>query len=115
MNGNFRRREPRRAGDLVAKALRELGVPSRTVSAKLERAWASVADPVWINRTSLHRIEGGVLKIGVDAAPLREELAHFHCERLLKVLRAALPDVPLIGLQFVLGSGSTSSADRDDE
>lgn len=115
LNRSFKRREPKRAGDLVSRALRDLGVPSKRVSTGLERAWASVADPAWIQRTQLRRIEGGVLQIGVDSAPLREELAQFHQDRLLTVLRTSLPDVPLIGLQFVLDTVDDSTTGRNPE
>lgn len=98
----------------MSKVLRDLGVPSRRVGDRLQRAWLACAEPVWVDRTSLRRIEGGVLEVGVTSAPLREELAHFHQERLLGVLQTALPDVPLIGLHFVLASPSQHTDDGKD-
>jgi len=88
-------------GDLIGGALRELGVPSARVTERLRRAWAVASEEAWQPHTCLRRLEGGVLDIGVSSAALRDELANFHKDRLLAVLRAALPDVPLIGLRFV--------------
>lgn len=112
MQSSSKRRDPARAGELVSRVLKDLGVPSRRVGDKLERAWAAAADPAWLSRTRLRRIEGGVLEIGVTSAPLREELAQFHQERLLEVLKTALPDVPLIGLYFVLAADPAVESDR---
>ena len=95
------RRAPKAVGDLLGGALRELGVPSARVTDKLRRAWATACDDAWHDHTNLRRLEGGVLEVGVGSAALRDELANFHNERLLAVLRAALPDVPLIGIRFV--------------
>lgn len=111
-NRSRKRREPHRAGELVSRALRDLGLPSKRVSERLRRAWDGLAEPAWAGRTSLRRIEGGVLEIGVSSAPLREELAQFHQERLLEVLRNALPDVSLIGLHFVLDNTSFGAEER---
>ncbi len=112
VNRSSKRREPHRAGELVSRALRDLGLPSQRVSERVRRAWLGVMEPAWEGRTVLRRIEGGVLEIGVSSAPLREELAHFHQERLLEVLRRAMPDVSLIGLHFVLDGTSTGTEGR---
>jgi len=95
------RREPKPVGDLVSGALKDLGVPSMRVTAKLSAAWAAVAEETWRSHTRLRRIEGGVLEVGVSSPSLRDELANFHKDRLLAVLRTALPDVPLISVRFV--------------
>lgn len=105
-------REPHRAGELVSRALKDLGLPSQRVGERLRRAWAGAAEPAWAGRTALRRIEGGVLEIGVSSAPLRDELASFHQARLLEVLQSALPDVSLIGLHFVLDNTSPSAEGR---
>jgi len=102
------RREPRAVGDLVSGALKDLGVPSMRVTERLRTAWATASEESWRERTRLRRLEGGVLEVGVSSAVLRDELANFHKDRLLAVLRAALPDVPLIGMRFV-----TDPADGD--
>ena len=97
-----KRRGPRRAGDLVSAALHEMGLPSRNVTAKLLRMWDMVREPTWDGHTRVRRYEGGVLEIGVDAAALREELVQFHQERLLGLVQTALPDLPVVGLRFVI-------------
>lgn len=99
-------RDPKRAGDLVAAALKDMGLPSRRVSDRLRRIWDMVADPAWVGRVRLLRLEGGVLEVGVSSAPLREELVQFHRERLLDAIQTALSDVPIVGIRFVMDSGS---------
>ncbi len=94
-------RKSQRAGDLVSKVLRDMGVPSQRIGTAVARAWENVCEPAWLEATELRRLEGGVLEIGVRSSVLRDELTHFHKDRLLDVLRVALPDVVLIGLQFV--------------
>lgn len=88
----------------MGAALRSLGIPSVKVSEKLIRAWEEAADDPWRDRTNLRRLEGGVLEVGVTSDALRDELTNFHRERLLAVLRAALPDVPLVGIRFITDS-----------
>ena len=101
-------RGPRAVGDLVGGALRSLGVPSAKLTEGLRRAWALAADDAWRDHTRLRRIEGGVLDVGVSSESLRAELTNFHRDRLLAVMRAALPDTPLVALRFV-----TDPADGD--
>ena len=82
-------------------AMRSLGIPSVKVTDKLQQAWEAAADDGWRHGTNLRRLEGGVLEVGVASDALRDELTNFHRERLLAVLRAALPDVPLVGIRFL--------------
>ena len=98
----------------MSGALRSLGVPSVKVTEKLTRAWETACEDSWYGRTSLRRLEGGVLEVGVDSEALRDELTNFHRERLLAVLRTALPDVPLVGIRFLSDTASGSGAIRGD-
>jgi len=102
------RREPKPVGDLMSGALKELGVPSLRVTQKLQMAWNSATEESWGGRTRLRRLEGGILEVGVSSSALRDELANFHKDRLMAVLRTALPDTPLIGIRFM-----TDPADGD--
>ncbi len=96
--------------ELVGSALRSLGVPSAKVTEKLDRAWQEACEDGWRDLTSLRRLEGGVLEVAVASEALRDELTNFHRVRLLAVLRAALPDVPLVGIRF-LSDGERGSRD----
>ncbi|MDJ0522735.1 MAG: DciA family protein [Planctomycetota bacterium] len=107
-SGKSAKRGPRPVADLVGGALRSLGMPSAKLTEGLRRAWALAADDAWRDHTRLRRIEGGVLDVGVRSEALRAELTNFHRDRLLSVMRAALPDVSLVGLRFV-----TDPADGD--
>lgn len=94
-------RRPRPLSDLLPATLKALGLPSAAATERYARAWALAADPAWVDRTRLRSLEGGVLTIGVASAPLKSELENFHRPRLLQVLKAALPNSPLVGLRFV--------------
>jgi hypothetical protein len=94
----------RPAGEFVSAALKDLGVVPARVAAPVEAAWSQVAEPSWRPHVKLARIQGGVLEVAVTSAPLREELAQFHAQRLLAVLRQALPETTLVGLRFVAGA-----------
>jgi hypothetical protein len=71
----------------------------------VREAWRLSIDECWRDVTSLRRFEGGVLEVGVASEALRDELANFHRARLLAVLRAAVPDLPLVGVHFVTDPG----------
>ncbi len=96
------RRQAIRAGELVAGALKEMGVPSRAVGERLSKAWAQACDPAWLEHTRVRSHLGGVMEVAVDSASLREELAQFHRERLLGVLQTSMSGFPLIGIRFTL-------------
>ena len=100
----------RSASELIGGAMRSLGIPSVKVSEKLTLAWDAAADDAWRHQTGLRRLEGGVLEVGVTSDALRDELTNFHRERLLAVLRAALPDVPLVGIRFLSDDGSRTTS-----
>jgi hypothetical protein len=102
----------RHAGELIAGALRSLGVPSARLTRRIHAAWEASCEEGWRDRTSLHRLEGGVLEIAVGSSALRDELVNFHRDRLLAVLRTALPDVPLVGIRF-LSAGSPRGGTGD--
>jgi hypothetical protein len=89
-------------------------MPSAALTQRVERAWTTVRDPRWADRTRLIGIEGGSLTIGVSSSALRQELAQFHRDRLLGVLRAALPDTPLVGIRFTLISDSSGTRAPED-
>ncbi len=93
-------RKPRPVGDLLGSALKSLGLPSRAVSERVRNAWNLAAEPAWANVTRPIAIEGGVLRVGVASAALRQELTNFHAPRLMRVLLRALPDTPLVALRF---------------
>ena len=97
-----RRRGPQKVDQFLASALRDLGVPSQKLGKTLHLAWAGVCEPAWRNRTWLVGHEGGVLKIGVSSAALREELVQYHAERLLGLMRTSMPSVSLAALRFVV-------------
>ena len=90
-------------GDVLPGALRALGVPSRAASRRVAGAWKQIADRAWLGRAAPVRLEGGVLVVAVESAPLREELAQFHAERLRSALRSALPEETIVSIRFEAG------------
>lgn len=100
------RRREQQVGTLVSAALRGLGVPSQRVTAALQQAFDEAIDPAWRGHVRLEALQAGVLDVGVSSAALREEIAQFHAPRLLAVLRAACPDVPLARLRVLSAAPS---------
>ena len=81
-------------------ALRDLGMPSQRLTKRVHAAWERAVDAAWAGETLPLNLVGGVLVVGVRSASLRQELTQFHRDRLLSVMKAALPDVSLVGLRF---------------
>jgi hypothetical protein len=90
-------------GESVDGALRALGVPSPALSNRVRDAWDRVAEPEWRGLAAPSRLAGGALVVAVSSTALRQDLAQFHAERLLRALRAALPDDPIATLRFEAG------------
>ena len=95
-----KRRDAVLVGDLVSGALKDLGMPSARLTRRVTQAWERACDASWRARTVPLSLNGGVLQIGVTSAALQQELSQFHRTRILAVLKAALPDVPLIAVRF---------------
>ena len=105
-SGDSRGGAPRSVSDLVAGALRDLGVPSRRITKQLEDAWRGVAEPAWLPYCRLRRFNAGILEISVSSSALCEELENFHRERIRQLLTVALPDLPVVALRFRSGADS---------
>lgn len=97
---------PARAiGALIPRALSEFGIPSRAATGRIAKAWETASEGRWQRQARPDRIQGGVLFVSVTSAALRQELAQFHAERLLAVMKALLPSDPVVGLRFVPADG----------
>lgn len=92
---------PRAIGEVLPAAMRGMGLPSRAVVHRVVAAWSEVVGPAWASRTTPLSLANGTLFIGVPSAPLRDELARFHAERLLAELSARLPLDRVAALRFV--------------
>ncbi|MDA1194122.1 MAG: DciA family protein [Planctomycetota bacterium] len=103
-----RARRARPASELVGAALRSLGLPSQRITQSVHEAWDAACEDGWSGKTNLLRLEGGVLEVAVASEALRHELTNFHRERILAVMRAALPTVPLIGIRFLSDPAASS-------
>lgn len=104
------RRREQQVGTLVSAALRGLGVPSQRVTTALQEAFDAALEPAWRGQVRLEALQAGVLDIGVSSAALREEIAQFHAPRLLAVLRAACPDIPLARLRVLSSAPAPAAA-----
>jgi hypothetical protein len=105
--GGQRRATP--VSSLLPGVLKSLGVASETVSRQVRAAWDLAADPAWRGRAEPQSVSGGWLLVAVPSSSLRQELSQFHRERLFRVVQAALPSVPLVGIRFI--DGRTRDAD----
>ncbi len=101
------RREPPRGGparpigDVVPAAIRGMALPPRAQVHRIQEAWTRVADPAWGARAVPVSLSHGTLFVGVSSASLRDELARFHAERLLRALVTQLPTDRVVALRFV--------------
>ena len=69
---------------------------------ELVLAWRDVAGPRVAQHTKVRSFRAGVLVVGVDSAPLRQELEVFQREELEKALRERLSGVFVEKLRFTL-------------
>jgi hypothetical protein len=90
-----------RVDQVLPYVLKSFGIPSQNVTRQVLDAWERAADERWRSETTPHFLSAGVLVIGVTSSALRQELQEFHRERLLQVMKAALPKVPIVKLHFV--------------
>jgi Dna[CI] antecedent DciA-like protein len=108
-DGKSRPRRTVRIDAMLPSALRALGVASARVTKAVQAAWDLAADPSWRGAAVPERLVGGWLVVAVSSSSLRQELTQFHRDRLVRVLRAALPNVPIAGVRFVDGRALASS------
>lgn len=92
---------PRTIGDVVPAAIRGMALPPRAQVHRIQEAWTRVADPSWGARAVPVSLSHGTLFVGVSSASLRDELARFHAERLLRALATQLPTDRVVALRFV--------------
>jgi hypothetical protein len=92
---------PRPIGDLVRRALDDLGVSPAADLELLRDAWPRIAGGALIGRTSVVSYRGQVLTVRASNGPLRYEIDSFHKERLLDALRRELPSIVVSQLRIV--------------
>lgn len=65
-------------------------------------AWKGVANPEWVNRTQVSRVNRGQMIIEVDNGPLLSELTNFQATELLCRLQHEYPRLKIKALKFRL-------------
>jgi hypothetical protein len=97
-----RTKGPERLGDILPRVLEEAGLVPERRQGEIVKAWESVAGPMVAAHTRVISFRSGRLTIGVESAPLRQELELFRREELTKGLRSALDGVFVEELRFRL-------------
>ena len=93
---------PERLGDILPRVLKEAGLVPERRQGEILDAWEAVAGPMVSAHTRVISFRAGRLTIGVESAPLRQELELFRKEELTKGLRSALDGVFVEELRFHL-------------
>ena len=97
-----RAKGPERVGDILERVLKESGILDRQQEEDLVQAWKDVAGEDVAEYATIHSFRGGVVTVGVMAAPLLMELERYRKEELLKGLRERLRGVFVAELRFRL-------------
>jgi predicted nucleic acid-binding Zn ribbon protein len=92
--------EPEPLKEILARLFTARGWGRRQARLHLERAWSAAVPVEHAARTRVLGLRRGVLEVEVNGAALLQELAHFHKQRLLQVLRDQLPGQALKDLRF---------------
>ena len=92
---------PQQLGHLVAGIIRRRGVAERSAAAELNDIWSRVAGERIARKSSVRRLRGGVLEIGVRNGAVLEELNSFLRHDLLRELRLLLPRHRIRSVKFI--------------
>lgn len=98
-----RKPAPRRLGDVVAEVLRRCVRPRRRALGELALAWARAAGPEVARRSRPVGFRAGRLTVAFDSSALRQEVASFRAEEILRRLREEAPGTAVSSLKCVLG------------
>lgn len=93
---------PERVGDILARILAERGLLAEKEQNEILLAWREVVGPRIAAHTKVKSFRGGVLTVGVDSAPLRQELTLFQKDELTRALKVRLAGRPVERLEFTL-------------
>ena len=93
---------PERLGEILPRVLKEAGLLPEGRQREIETTWRDVAGPNVAAHTRVISFRAGRLTIGVESAPLRQELELFRKEELTKGIRSALGGVFVEELRFRL-------------
>ena len=100
--GEERRRGPERIDSILARFLAQSGLLDGDKHQKIREAWQDVASDEVASLTKVLSFRGGTLTVGVESAPLYQELETFQSEELLRGLRERLRGVHVERLRFRL-------------
>ena len=101
-----RKGEPASLRQLVPGVLRGLRGPVTGPAAKVRKAWPEVVGPAVAARTRVASVEEGRIRVEVESAALRHDLATFRRAEVLKGLRERLPDLRIREVSYRLGKPS---------
>jgi hypothetical protein len=98
----MRDKGPERIGEILPRILAESGLLPENRQREIEKVWNTVAGPQTAGHTRVISFRSGRLTVGVDSAPLRQELEVFRREELLKALREVMKGVCVEEIRFRL-------------
>lgn len=97
-----RKPAPRRLGDVLAEVVRRSIRPRRRALGELELAWVRAVGPEVARRSRPVGFRAGRLTVAFDSSALRQEVACFRSEEILRRLREAAPGTEISSLRCVL-------------
>ena len=101
-----RRLDPSPLKELVPGILRGIRGPQAGAVGKVRGAWAGIVGPSVAGRTRVCGVEGGRVRIEVESAALKHDLATFRRAEILTDLQKRLPDLALKEISFRVGTPS---------
>ncbi len=93
-------------GKIIPTVLKQTGLSKKKgkTMARLEKDWVEIMGNRWSTKTYPLGIKQNILQIGVQAAVLLYELAHFHKTQILKRLKAKYPEKNFRDINFIVGT-----------
>lgn len=100
MNGSSFDR-PTALGRLLDQVVRRRGIAEKSGQQELNTMWAAVAGDRIGRRSSVRRLQSGVLEIGVRNGAVLEELSSYLKHDLLNAIQSKHPEFNIQSLKFV--------------
>ena len=88
-------------GQLLDQIVRRRGIAEKSGQQNLNRIWTATAGERIGQRSSVKRLRGGVLEVGVSSGAVLEELNSYLKQDLLSSIRTGHPELRIQALKFV--------------
>jgi hypothetical protein len=98
-DGSFDR--PARLGNAVSRLIRNRGLAERSSNNALKTAWKNAVGDALAARSSVKKLQAGILVVNVTNGAALEELRGFRHDEVLQSLRQAFPDTEIRNIRYV--------------